>query len=280
MIGYAASLQIFMCLPLASGAQAHQRQGTPCSAVQWGAWSGVGMVAGSAAVLGRMRRAGVAAVAPAAGVAALAALLAAARPPAVLAAVPFLWDAFLRRPELRRQPFFSEFLPPAPAATATATADACYPTGSALGLSGGDAQLQRQQQAGQPRLGEAAVAAAVAAAVSAALGDDVSHQAPLLQVRVLSPPRAPPPAGNSAVCAHKSRYHTDSFGARGTRCLRPHPLPSLQPRSSQSGHGSGEKGCRQRTSSSAAARERCKTRQSRPIDALGRLRRHWGRRRG
>ena len=86
-----------MCLPLASVAQAHQRRGTPCSAVQWGAWSGVGMVAGSAAVLGRMRRAGVAAVTPAAGVGALAALLAAPRPPAVLAAVPFLWGAFLRR---------------------------------------------------------------------------------------------------------------------------------------------------------------------------------------
>ena len=54
-------------------------------------------------------------------------------------------------------------------------------------LSAGDAQLQRQQQAGQPRLNEAAVAAAVAAAVGAALGDDVSPEAPLLQVTLLRP---------------------------------------------------------------------------------------------
>ena len=43
--------------------------------IQWGAWSGVGMVATSAAVLARMQRGGVRAVTPAAGLQALQAIL-------------------------------------------------------------------------------------------------------------------------------------------------------------------------------------------------------------
>jgi hypothetical protein len=49
--------------------------GQPCSAVQWGAWGGVGMVAGSAAVLSRMERAGLGMLTPATGLAALAGVL-------------------------------------------------------------------------------------------------------------------------------------------------------------------------------------------------------------
>jgi hypothetical protein len=49
--------------------------GLPCSAVQWGAWGGVGMVAGSAAVLSRMERAGIGTLTPATGLAALAGLM-------------------------------------------------------------------------------------------------------------------------------------------------------------------------------------------------------------
>ena len=49
--------------------------GQPCSAVQWGAWGGVGMVAGSAAVLSRMERAGIGTLTPATGLAALAGML-------------------------------------------------------------------------------------------------------------------------------------------------------------------------------------------------------------
>ena len=54
--------------------------GETATSVQWGAWSGVGMVASSEAVLGRMRRAGIDAISPTAGLAALASLLAAAQP--------------------------------------------------------------------------------------------------------------------------------------------------------------------------------------------------------
>ena len=46
--------------------------------IQWGAWSGVGMVASSAAVLARMQRSGIKAVTPAAGLQALQAILPAA----------------------------------------------------------------------------------------------------------------------------------------------------------------------------------------------------------
>ncbi len=54
--------------------------GESCTSVQWGAWGGVGMVASSAAVLGRMRRAGIATVGPAAGLAALAGIIAQSQP--------------------------------------------------------------------------------------------------------------------------------------------------------------------------------------------------------
>lgn len=49
--------------------------GAVCSTVQWGAWHGVGMVAGNAAVLARMRRSGIGTVGPAAGLRALACVL-------------------------------------------------------------------------------------------------------------------------------------------------------------------------------------------------------------
>lgn len=54
--------------------------GESCTSVQWGAWGGVGMVASSTAVLGRMRRAGIATVSPAAGLAALAGAIAQSQP--------------------------------------------------------------------------------------------------------------------------------------------------------------------------------------------------------
>ncbi len=50
--------------------------GVPSSSVQWGAWSGVGMVSASRAVLARMQRAGIASVTPAAGLHVLSTLLA------------------------------------------------------------------------------------------------------------------------------------------------------------------------------------------------------------
>lgn len=193
------------------GMQEQQQRGIPCSAVQWGAWSSVGMVAGSAAVLGRMRRAGVATVAPSNGLGVLAAVLAAGRPPTCLSAVPFLWTAFMACPERRRQPFFSEFLPLPSAYPGQRTDNQewmrSFAEASAWGAS--DAQHQHQDQhqhqhlhQGQKtggnqqhvvpqrqgtarRLERGTVMAAVAAAVAAALGEDVDPQAPLLQVEPL-----------------------------------------------------------------------------------------------
>lgn len=57
---------------------AHALAGRPVVSIQWGAWSGVGMVASSAAVLARMQRSGIKAVTPAAGLQALQAILPAA----------------------------------------------------------------------------------------------------------------------------------------------------------------------------------------------------------
>ena len=54
---------------------AHAFAGRPVVSIQWGAWSGVGMVASSAAVLARMQRSGIKAVTPAAGLQALQAIL-------------------------------------------------------------------------------------------------------------------------------------------------------------------------------------------------------------
>lgn len=54
--------------------------GVPSSSVQWGAWSGVGMVASSRAVLARMQRAGIGSITPAAGLTVLSTLLAARTP--------------------------------------------------------------------------------------------------------------------------------------------------------------------------------------------------------
>ena len=53
----------------------HYCTGVPGSSVQWGAWSGVGMVASNKAVLARMQRGGIGSVTPAAGLAVLSTLL-------------------------------------------------------------------------------------------------------------------------------------------------------------------------------------------------------------
>jgi len=49
--------------------------GRPAASVQWGAWQGVGLVATSAAVLGRMRRSGMGTLRPWIGLYALGRLL-------------------------------------------------------------------------------------------------------------------------------------------------------------------------------------------------------------
>ncbi|BDA51455.1 probable oleandomycin polyketide synthase, modules 5 and 6 [Coccomyxa sp. Obi] len=86
-----------------------QTQGVPSSSVQWGAWSGVGMVATSRAVLARMQRAGIGSVTPAAGLSVLSNLLAGRTLSiAQVVAVPFLWEAFSKTSQ-GSLPFYEEF---------------------------------------------------------------------------------------------------------------------------------------------------------------------------
>ena len=49
--------------------------GLPVRSIQWGAWSGMGMVATSAAVLARMQRGGISAIVPLMGLHALHSIL-------------------------------------------------------------------------------------------------------------------------------------------------------------------------------------------------------------
>ncbi|CAL8465604.1 g5140 [Coccomyxa elongata] len=86
-----------------------QAQGVPSSSVQWGAWSRVGMVAASRAVLARMQRSGIGSVTPAAGLIVLSTLLSTRTPLASqVVAVPFLWDAFAGSPQ-GKLPFYQQF---------------------------------------------------------------------------------------------------------------------------------------------------------------------------
>lgn len=75
LVGLWQDNRLFAYCPIVSKAHASSRAGISGSAVQWGAWHGVGMVAQNAAVLARMRRGGIGTVSPAAGLAALEQLL-------------------------------------------------------------------------------------------------------------------------------------------------------------------------------------------------------------
>ena len=75
-----------------------QQQGTNATSVQWGAWAGAGMAANDASTKARIERTGLELVNPLLGLAAMAGLLQ-GRPsvtPAVLSAVPIVWERFLK----------------------------------------------------------------------------------------------------------------------------------------------------------------------------------------
>lgn len=175
---------------LDQAAAASRRIGAPASSIQWGAWAGVGMVAGNTAVLGRMRRAGISTVAPAAGLEVMAAVLGAAAPATSISAVPFLWPTFLNIAANQRQPFFSNFLQFLQSKQSSTCglhergsipidsqgdATALRPSAAAAAVS--EAQLQQKG----PTLDPAHVTAVVATAVAAALGEGVPSDAALLQ---------------------------------------------------------------------------------------------------
>lgn len=93
------------------------------SSVQWGAWASVGMAAKSPAVLARIRRSGMGAIAPAAGLAVLQAIL--FRTPSTSAAAvianPFDWTRLLNK-ATPLPPVFTEHAPVSPAAVLGAVA--------------------------------------------------------------------------------------------------------------------------------------------------------------
>jgi hypothetical protein len=98
------------------------RAGLPCTAVLWGAWA-TGMAAASPALLRRLERVGMGAIAPARGLAALAGLLQGLGPgparratPAQAVGNPFVWARFGRPGQ--SVPFLLAALLDAPAAAA------------------------------------------------------------------------------------------------------------------------------------------------------------------
>lgn len=200
--------------PLAAEKSCLHAAGHSCTSVQWGAWGGVGMVAGSAAVLSRMARAGIGTVSPAAGLTALAGIVHAHEAPPLVSllilSISFAGTFFVAchgNPQLilpwvwlTAGPLPACFWPitscsrvqvsAVPFRWATFLRDARQarqPFYAAL-LPDRAAQVdaaavqQKQTMAVAPAsLSEAAVTAAVAEAVRAALGDGVSSGTPLLQ---------------------------------------------------------------------------------------------------
>ena len=159
-----------------------QQRGAAAVSVQWGAWAGAGMAAGSASTAARVERTGMALLRPQQGLAVLEGLLLNTPPAAgvpLLAASAFIWDTFLRR-------FGSPAaVPPLFAAFAAATAPplgAADAHSNALSLPGsGDG---RHRKAATTALSaadrKAAVQAQVAEAVSAILGGSVGADEPLM----------------------------------------------------------------------------------------------------
>lgn len=94
---------------LDAAAAALQASGLCATSMQWGAWSEVGMVAGSHAVQRAMGRAGIGMVTPASGLDALGAVLRAAAPAAQLAAIPFAWGRFMQLPHNAAAGLYQEF---------------------------------------------------------------------------------------------------------------------------------------------------------------------------
>ncbi|CAL5223543.1 g6075 [Coccomyxa viridis] len=91
---------------LDAAAAQYSNHGLPVQSIQWGAWSSLGMVATSAAVLARMQRGGITAIVPLMGLHALHSILGIGS--STVAAVPFCWEVFSVTPQ-GRSPFYSNF---------------------------------------------------------------------------------------------------------------------------------------------------------------------------
>ena len=89
--------------------------GIHSAAIQWGAWAEIGMVSSSHAVQQAMKRSGVGMVYPSSGLAVISRLLGNQQnnPAALLTAIPFNWDIFMKISRNKTAKMYAEFVPTA-----------------------------------------------------------------------------------------------------------------------------------------------------------------------
>jgi acyl carrier protein len=80
-----------------------------CISVQWGAWASAGMASTDASTALRLERSGMRMIAVETGLTALASALRSVQP--VVAAVPFIWDAFIKAARKPLSQVFAEYAP-------------------------------------------------------------------------------------------------------------------------------------------------------------------------
>jgi acyl carrier protein len=152
---------------LDSMAGATQARGLAMASVQWGAWAGAGMAAGDKSTRARVERTGLGLVEVPVGLAALEGLLCAALAPAVLAAVPFSWDRFLKQLGGGAVPaMFAEF--------------GTGPVPGSAEILPGSAAASASVPAASVAVRREAVQAQVVEAVVAVLGSSVGAEEPLM----------------------------------------------------------------------------------------------------
>ena len=170
-------------------AAAWQQQGQAgVSSVQWGGWAGGGMASADSSTAGRLARMGMPLMPPTQGLAALADVLQSLGPchfhrGAILSAVPFKWDTFMKNMPAGQTGIFAEFGPPAIGSGSS--------SGSAM-----NKPTQRRQQpdskaevqhAGSSQTAKAdavlaAVLTQVSTAVASVLGTSVAAEASLMEI--------------------------------------------------------------------------------------------------
>ena len=94
---------------LDSASHAFNAAGLQSSAVQWGAWSGIGMVSSSTAVQRAMERSGIGMVTCTSGLKTIAALLSSPHNSDILSAIPFKWETFMKNPRNSKLAIYGEF---------------------------------------------------------------------------------------------------------------------------------------------------------------------------
>jgi hypothetical protein len=173
---------------LDAAAQSAQSCGMPCVSVQFGAWANTGMAGRDAQTAARAARLGLALLKPGQALSALALSLRyvqqqqTAVMPAVLAAVPICWGAFLAHVTQPPSGFFAEFLAAAesgPAGAARA-ASAVSPSAAAAAAVAGTVTVAAAASAAGAAATEQQVSEAVGDAISSILGAVVDPDEPLM----------------------------------------------------------------------------------------------------